>query len=386
VLLRLSTGAAILLEGDELSMTLGLAGPSVGPLMGAPAAGPSALITACCLHRDETGWLGRLLAAAEGAAAGPPAGGGSAGGEQGGGQEATGVKQEEQQQQEEEEGKAGVVPEDGAAIELRPPDVGEGDDGPQQPGEHPAQGQGQGEVYVAVARRGGALEVWRVRDMRLVFEGSAPLGMGPPLLGCKGSSSDSGVAGAAPAAPAQAQAPGGGRGGAVFLDHPSTRVVEIRLESFQVGGAPCQVLHKPMQEHEVAFAAEHSSLVVPACLLSQGPDPLPACERPVLVGLTAAGGLLAYHAFDRASTVGAAPPRPLKKEPGSSSSSRDIHSSSKEAEDDVDMPEAVEQEAGGGVSAAPCCLRLAFKRMTFEWSSHADPAVPANAPGAQAPR
>ncbi|GLI63466.1 hypothetical protein VaNZ11_006440, partial [Volvox africanus] len=81
VLVGLNDGTAVLLEGDPLSLTLGVATAAVDQMMAAPSRGRQHRLAAACLHRDETGWMAMATATAtEAAAAGDAGSPGAAGG------------------------------------------------------------------------------------------------------------------------------------------------------------------------------------------------------------------------------------------------------------------------------------------------------------------
>ncbi len=110
VLVTLSNGRAVLLEGDPFSMTLVTVTNATEFMSGVtnpndPSEVPRAplgLVTACCLYQDETGWLGRLVAsgASESESGGKRCDGwlgkSDSGGGDGGGVKPAAVKTEEQ--------------------------------------------------------------------------------------------------------------------------------------------------------------------------------------------------------------------------------------------------------------------------------------------------
>ncbi|EFJ51734.1 hypothetical protein VOLCADRAFT_87503 [Volvox carteri f. nagariensis] len=63
VLVGLSDGTAVLLEGDPLSLTLGVATAAAEQLMAVPARSRQQRLAAACLHRDETSWMASATAA-----------------------------------------------------------------------------------------------------------------------------------------------------------------------------------------------------------------------------------------------------------------------------------------------------------------------------------
>ncbi len=121
MLVWLNNGSAVLLQGDVLSMTLGVATAAAEQLMTAPSRSAHHRISACCLQRDETGWM--AAATATGATA------------------------------------AGNLAEAGDVAEA-----GEGGGG------------GEGGVFVWISRSSGGLECYSLPGMELVWQGGGLAG------------------------------------------------------------------------------------------------------------------------------------------------------------------------------------------------------------------
>ncbi len=203
MLVQLSNGQLLLLEGDELSLTLGLSTAAWERLQGGPggaAAGPPASVSAGCLFADGTGWLDAALRG--GTAAPPPEPRGTA----------AAVKREE-----EEEGAGGALGFAGA------------DAGGERGGEHQPAGEAVAEEaaapprrhFLAVARVDGALEVLSLPEALPAFC-VRQCGAGAELL-------------------LHEEPPGGGAA-ARAAGPPAgapTRVVELRVESFKVRALCC---------------------------------------------------------------------------------------------------------------------------------------------------
>ncbi|GLC77555.1 hypothetical protein PLESTF_001954700, partial [Pleodorina starrii] len=183
VLVGLSNGTAVLLEGDPLSLTLGISTAAADQLMAAPGRGRQHRVAAAALHRDETGWM-----AAATATAAQPGGGAAAdgsGGSSGG-------------------------------------------------------GDGGCSIFLWICRRSGRLECYSLPYMRLVFQssglaaGEEVLRMGPALMYDMYDLFGGGAGGGGGDGEADGGGAGGGGGGGVGMEDP---VSELRVESFR-GSSP----------------------------------------------------------------------------------------------------------------------------------------------------
>lgn len=173
MLVWLNNGSAVLLQGDVLSMTLGVATAAAEQLMTAPARSAHHRIAACCLQRDETGWMAAATTTGAAAAAGKLA-------------------------------EAGDGAEAGA---------GGGEGG----------GEGGERVFVWICRSSGGLECYSLPDMELVWQGGGLAG-GVDVLR------------PGPAALALGEGVFGGQGEQQGKQEQQQQLVELRVEAFKVCG------------------------------------------------------------------------------------------------------------------------------------------------------